>query len=123
MKLAGIKTFVKWHPDYEHNWLKGKESKMYVKRITSLEKGDHYITLVAVDNDYVECKTIRENGHGSKTGCPMLVLADVMLKIEPFSNEELKKANSRHDAINCAKCNDFLKEPFPNIKYCPVCEK
>lgn len=36
---------------------------------------------------------------------------------------DLKKLNSAPSATNCAQCKGPLKEPWINIKFCPVCEK
>lgn len=39
-----------------------------------------------------------------------------------LSLTELKIANSQTDACFCANCGGKLKEPWPGIKYCPICE-
>ena len=35
---------------------------------------------------------------------------------------DIKAANSCPEATNCAKCGGPLKQPWPDVKFCPVCE-
>jgi len=36
--------------------------------------------------------------------------------------KDLKNMNSRPDATECFKCGSHLKEPYPGIKFCSICE-
>lgn len=48
---------------------------------------------------------------------------------EPLLGEEQEETPSQNLKIlnsdgrtSCAKCNGVLKEPYPGIRYCPICE-
>lgn len=36
--------------------------------------------------------------------------------------DNLKTANMRPNATECAACGSLLKEPWPRLKHCPKCE-
>jgi len=120
-ELAGVKTRVRWHPDYflnvsSYNVAKDLFFVVWVRRCDEFwEVGlEHH-------NGGIQTRGINEEGCGSQSKVPMLIRADVAPEID-FTDKELKRLNSRHNATRCAKCNRPLKEPFQNVKHCPVCE-
>jgi hypothetical protein len=118
-KLIGTTTQITWHPGYHqlvhpHN----RNDKFWIK---SIDLGPHTFGVLVVDKSKRETyKVIDPNGLGCVTKLPVFTLADV--ENTEHDIKDLKLINSRPDTTKCAKCGGPLKMPFPNIKYCPVCE-
>ena len=126
MALVGSDIQVKWHPDYYDNVVSGAINAQYliVRVAGSMKKDEYVVVLEHVPSGSVQERWVDNDGLGKESGDPMLIMADVMPDLDdpPLSKEALKKANSRHNATKCAKCGGPLKEPFLNVKHCPVCE-
>lgn len=110
----------KWHPDYRRHILrKNADELVFIKYIKNIKS---YINVEAQGElGGLYSRDIRSDGRGFNTGDPMFIYADHQ-EVENTKCENLKVANSRPEATRCAKCGGPLKEPFFNIKFCPVCE-
>jgi hypothetical protein len=124
-ELVGTDTEVKFHSKYP-TFPAHKDLRFFIKEVVSISVllDEFKVGFCSTGGVYVCAKNIDADGYGIDSKLPVLILADSSSQTPSlsFNQETLKKENSKPSATSCAKCGGPLKVPFPNIKYCPVCE-